>query len=116
MPPRRPPSSPSALVLLALLLVGLPASGAGQQMAGAWDTAVVVGPPLPLETIIARTLVHSPVVAGAQGMVRDARAAQRVAAVGAYLPTLVLNGITGKTTQSASTSTSTSAGAADTTS
>ncbi|MDB4898317.1 MAG: hypothetical protein JWN53_125 [Gemmatimonadetes bacterium] len=73
------------------------------------DTTVDLGPRLSLETIIARTLANSPVVAGAVGTVRDAAAARRVAALGAYLPTLVLNGITGKTTESASTSTTGSA-------
>jgi outer membrane protein TolC len=93
-----------ALALAPLLVASLPGSGACQQMVAVPDTAVFVGPRLTLETIVARTLVHSPIVAGAQGTVRDARAAQRVAALGAYLPSVFLNGITGKTTQSASTS------------
>jgi outer membrane protein TolC len=90
------------LALSALLVAGLPASGAGQQTYAVPDTAVFLGPRLTLETIIARTLVHSPNVAGAQGIVRNAFAARRVAAVGAYLPTLFLNGISGKSTQTAS--------------
>jgi outer membrane protein len=106
MPPRSPAPALRAFALVVLLLASLPVSGAGQQLYPAPDTAIDVGPRLPLETIIARTLVHSPVVAGAQGVVRDAYAARRVAAVGAYLPTLFLNGITGRTTQSAGTSTS----------
>ena len=66
------------------------------------DTTQTLGPRLSLETIIARTLVHSPAVAGAVGAVRDASAA-RLAAVGAYLPSLVLTGITGRSNQSATT-------------
>jgi outer membrane protein TolC len=93
------------VVLVAPLVAGLPASGASQQGSAVPDTAVFIGPRLTLETIIARTLLHSPTVAGAQGVVRDAWAARRVAAVGAYLPTLALNGITGKSTQSAGTAT-----------
>jgi outer membrane protein TolC len=107
MPHRSPASALRAFALVVLLLASLPVSGAGQQVYAAPDTAIALGPRLPLETIIARTLVYSPVVAGAQGVVRDAYAARRVAAVGAYLPTLFLNGITGRTTQSAGTSTTT---------
>jgi outer membrane protein len=92
---------------LVLWLVALqPAAAACQQWGGDPDSANYVGPRLSLETIIARTLVHSPAVAGAIGMVRDASAARRVA-TGAYFPTLYLNGITGKTDQSATTSATT---------
>jgi outer membrane protein TolC len=65
-----------------------------------------LGPTLSLESIIARTLVYSPVVAGAAGTVRNATAARRVA-LGAYFPSILLNGITGKTDQSAGTTSST---------
>jgi outer membrane protein TolC len=103
---------PRIVVFVAPLVVGFTAPSASQQTSVLTDTTIVLGPRLTLETIIARTLAHSPNVAGAQGAVRDASAARRVAAVGAYLPTLVLNGITGKSAQaggSATTGTSSSA-------
>jgi outer membrane protein TolC len=107
-----------ALALAGGLVAVLPATSAAQRCGAtlsdssqadsrdAPDTTVTLGPCLSLDTIIARTLVHSPAVAGALGAVRDATALRRVT-IGAYLPTLVLNGITGKTTQSTSTTTST---------
>src|SRR4051794_27259263 len=58
------------------------------------DSATALGPRLPLATVIARTLTHSPAVAGARGTVRDASAARRVA-VGAYLPSLALTSVAG---------------------
>jgi outer membrane protein len=99
--------APSVLALAATIVVSFPSSGGCQLPVVVPDTGVVLGPRLSLDAIIARTLVHSPVVAGAVGAVRDAVAARRVAALGAYLPTLYLNGITGKTTQSATTSSTT---------
>ena len=120
-----------ALAVAAGLVAWLPAPVAAQQCGptlaiaaspeangpAAPDTAVTLRPCLSLETIIARTLANSPAVVGAIGTVRDATAARRVAALGAYLPTLVLNGITGRTDQSISTSTTTTttAGAVQTT-
>jgi outer membrane protein TolC len=83
------------------------ATGDGRGVRGILDTTVGIVPCLSLETIIARTLVHSPAVAGAIGTVRDAAAARQVATLGAYLPTLVLNGITGKSNQSLTSATST---------
>ena len=97
------------------------------------DTTAGRVPCLSLDAVIARTLAHSPTVAGAKivaapeeaakhahsptvagalGTLRDAAAARRVAALGAYLPTLTLNAITGKSNQSLS---STSGSATDTT-
>ncbi|HEY2067087.1 MAG TPA: TolC family protein [Gemmatimonadaceae bacterium] len=101
----------------ALLVAGLPAAGAAQRCGGTLalvgvadggrpvvrDTTIDLGPCLSLETIVARTLANSPAMASAVGTTRDATAARRVA-VGAYLPSLVLSGITGKTDQSANTS------------
>jgi outer membrane protein TolC len=95
----------SALVIW--LCVFPSATAACQQWDGDLDSTRYVGPRLSLETIIARTLVHSPAVAGAVGTVRDAAAARRVAK-GAYLPKLFLSAITGKSDQSASTTTSSS--------
>jgi outer membrane protein TolC len=116
----RPTHTLHAIALAMALVVSVPGSSAGQQCGATFavasaaggrvvpDTTTRLGPCLSLETIIARTLVYSPVVAGAVGTLRDAAAARRVAALGAYLPSLVLNGIAGKTTQSASTSSATS--------
>jgi len=52
------------------------------------DTSAL-GPRLSLETVVARTLAYSPGLAGAQGAVRDAAAARRVA-LGTYLPSVSL--------------------------
>ncbi|MDB4882183.1 MAG: hypothetical protein JWL95_949 [Gemmatimonadetes bacterium] len=107
-----------ALAFAGALVAWIPASGDAQQCAAALpvmdsadgrdapDTTVRLGPCLSLETIIARSLVHSPAVAGAVGAVRDATALRRVT-IGAYLPTVVLNGISGKTTQSTTNTTTT---------
>jgi outer membrane protein TolC len=118
-----------ALVMASGLLASIPAVGTSQQPgarpparviapADTWpdpDTTFAVGPRLSLETIIAQTLANSPAVAGAVGAVRDATAARRVA-IGAYLPSLVLNGITGKSDQSlTNTNTGTPAGVVNTT-
>jgi outer membrane protein len=102
-------SKSSALALAIGLVVCLPAVGAGQQCGaipiatvadgrGAPDTIVKLGPCLSLETIITRTLAHSPSVASAAGTVRDA-SASRLVAVGAYLPTLNLNSVAGWSNQ-----------------
>jgi outer membrane protein TolC len=92
------------------LVASVPTSSACQQTIAA-DSSALLAPRLSLETIIARTLAHSPAVAGAIGTVRDASAA-RLVAVGAYLPSLVLNGITGKSDQSATTTSATDTTAA----
>jgi outer membrane protein TolC len=114
------------LALAAGLVVWFPATGASQQCAPVVAVATTgdgrsvldttgggLGPCLSLETVIARTLANSPLVAGAIGTVRDAAAARRVA-YGAYLPTLFLNGITGKSDQSLSTTTGTTGTATST--
>lgn len=109
----------------ALLVVWLSATAAAQEcggtlaVAGAGDGRAIpdtvrLGPCLPLETIIARTLANSPAVASAVGTARDATAARKVA-VGAYLPSLILNGITGKTDQSATTASTTTVPSVQTT-
>jgi len=86
--------------LIAVLLTG-PALALEAQDTAA-DTATL-GPRLSLETVVARTLAHSPGVAGAQGAVRDAAALRRVT-LGAYLPTVALNSSAGWTDQSLATS------------
>jgi outer membrane protein len=71
-------------VLAIVLGSSLPGTSQSQEA----DTSAL-GPRLSLETVVARTLAHSPSVAGAQGAVRDAAAARRVA-LGTYLPSLSL--------------------------
>ncbi len=86
-----------AFALIALL----PGRVVGQQPI-AVDTAsdtTTLGPCLSLETVVARTLAHSPGVASAQGAVRDAAALRRVT-LGAYLPSVALNSSAGWTDQS----------------
>ena len=73
-----------ALALAVVLCAWLPRSSRGQEA----DTSAL-GPRLSLETVVARTLAYSPGVAGAQGAVRDAAAARRVA-IGSYLPSFFL--------------------------
>src|SRR2546430_9946402 len=98
-------SAVKALALLIVLGSGLPGTGQSQEP----DTSAL-GPRLSLETVVARTLAHSPGVAGAQGAVRDAAALRRVA-LGAYLPTVALNSSAGWTDQSLATSGVVSGGA-----
>ena len=88
------------LALVIALAACLPGVGPGQ----AADTAAV-GPRLSLETAVARTLVFSPDIAGAQGAVRDAAAARRVA-LGAYLPSVSLTSSAGWSDQTLATATS----------
>jgi len=73
-----------ALALAIALGSCLPGVSRGQEA----DTSAP-GPRLSLETVIARVLAYNPGVAGAQGAVRDAAAARRVA-LGSYLPSLSL--------------------------
>jgi outer membrane protein TolC len=77
-------AGPRVLALAIVLGWSVPRTGRSQ----AADTSAL-GPQLSLETVVARTLVYSPGVAGAQGAVRDAAAARRVA-LGSYLPTVSL--------------------------
>ncbi len=86
--------------LLALVIVlGSCLSGVGLSQVP--DTSGL-GPRLPLETVVARTLANSPGMAGAQGAVRDAAALRRVT-LGAYLPSVALNSSAGWTDQSLAT-------------
>jgi outer membrane protein len=62
------------------------------------DSETALGPRLPLETVIARTMAYSPTLAGASGFVRTARSAQRVA-WGAYLPTVSASALAGRSNQ-----------------
>jgi outer membrane protein TolC len=92
-------------VFAAALIAWLPARGVAQQPTVAVDTAAdtaTLGPRLSLETVVARTLAHSPGVAGAQGAVRDAAALRRVT-TGAYLPSVTFNSSAGWTDQSLAT-------------
>jgi outer membrane protein len=91
-------------VLAFALATALPVESRGQQAAAAIDSGPALAPRLSLETIIARTLAHSPAVAGAVGAVRTASSARQLA-MGAYLPSLVLSSIGGWSDQSAATAT-----------
>ncbi len=82
------------LALAVVLGSCLPGVGLSQ----APDTSGL-GPRLPLEAVVARTLAYSPGVASAQGAVRDAAALRRVT-LGAYLPSVALNSSAGWTDQS----------------
>src|SRR2546425_6822114 len=102
-----------ALIFALAWLACLPAPSAGQQPMVGVDTAsdtATYGVRLSLETVVARTLAHSPGVAAAQGAVRDAAALRRVA-LGAYLPTVALNSSAGWTDQSLASSGVVSGGA-----
>ena len=83
-----------ALALVIVLGSSLPATGRSQE-----PDPSALGPRLSLETVVARTLAHSPGVTGAQGAVRDAAALRRVT-LGAYLPSVALNSNAGWTDQS----------------
>ena len=62
------------------------------------DSEAALGPRLPLETVIARTMAYSPTLASASGFVRTSRSAQRVA-WGAYLPTVTASALAGRSNQ-----------------
>ena len=83
--------------LLALVIV-LGSCIPGVSLSQVSDTSAL-GPRLSLETVVARTLAHSPGVAAGQGAVRDAAALRRVT-LGAYLPSVSLNSSAGWTDQS----------------
>jgi outer membrane protein TolC len=90
----------NALAIAALLVACVARTGSCQQPSAEPDSPTSYGPRLPLATIIAQTLAHSPSVAGAAGVVRTAAASRKVA-VGAYLPSLSLNAVGGWSDQSA---------------
>ena len=97
-------SGPRALALALALVVGHPAwCSCQQESILSTDTVTARLPRLSLESIIALTLGHSPAVDSAIGTIRNASAARRVAGLGAYLPALLLNGLSGRSNQSAST-------------
>ena len=68
------------------------------------DSATTVGPRLPLATVISRTMRYSPTLAGASGTVRTARSAELVAK-GAYLPSVAVNALAGRSDQSVTSNT-----------
>jgi outer membrane protein len=68
------------------------------------DSGVALGPRLSLVTVIAQTTRHSPAWTSASGTVRTARSAERVA-VGAYLPSVALNALAGRSDQSVTSNT-----------
>ncbi|MFL5401719.1 MAG: TolC family protein [Gemmatimonadales bacterium] len=68
------------------------------------DSGIALGPRLSLETVIAQTARHSPAWASASGTVQTARSAERVA-LGAYLPSVALNAVAGRSDQSVTSNT-----------
>jgi len=68
------------------------------------DSAGRLGPRLPLAVVIAQTLRHSPDFANASGNVRIGHSAEQVA-LGAYLPSVALNALAGRSDQSSSSGT-----------
>jgi outer membrane protein len=90
-------------------LVGWPALASAQRpdtgRAGATfvplaqpDTGPPVGPRLPMATVIARTLAHSPVYDTASGTVRTSRSFERVA-LGQFLPTVTASALAARSDQ-----------------
>ena len=73
------------------------------------DSGTSLGPRLPLDTVIALTMRYSPGLDSASGLVRTARSAQRVA-LGAYLPSVALNALVGRSDQSVASATGTAGG------
>ena len=73
------------------------------------DSGDSLGPRLSLATVIALTMRHHPGLDSASGFVRTARSAQRVA-LGAYLPSVSLNALVGRSDQSVASATGTTAG------
>jgi outer membrane protein TolC len=63
------------------------------------DSALPLGPRLSLSAVILETIRHSPDWASASGSVRTARSAERVS-IGAYLPSVAVNAISGRSDQS----------------
>jgi outer membrane protein len=63
------------------------------------DSGISLGPRLSLATVIAQTMRHNPGLDSASGFVRTAQSAQRVA-LGAYLPSLAVNALAGRSDQS----------------
>jgi outer membrane protein TolC len=73
------------------------------------DSGTSLGPRLPLDTVIALTMRYNPGLDSASGLVRTARSAQRVA-LGAYLPSVALNALVGRSDQSVASATGTAGG------
>ena len=102
-----------AIALVGALAAGRPVGVAGQRpdsvpvtaamsaLPPAPDSGTSVGPRLPLDTAIARTLLNNPALVSATGTVHTARSAERVA-LGAYLPAVSLNSMAGRSDQGAS--------------
>jgi outer membrane protein len=73
------------------------------------DSGAPLGPRLSLATVVALTMRHDPGLDSASGFVRTARSAQRVA-LGAYLPSVALNAMAGRSDQSIASATGTTSG------
>jgi outer membrane protein len=110
-----------AIALASALAGGRPAGVAGQRPDSVPVTAAMsarppvpdsgtsVGARLPLDTVIARTLLNSPALVSATGSERTARSAERVA-LGAYLPAVSLNSMAGRSDQGVAGATAQSTG------
>ena len=68
------------------------------------DSTMVLGPRLSLALIIAQTLRHSPDFASASGSVRTGHSGERLA-LGAYLPSVALNALAGRSDQTSASGT-----------
>lgn len=73
------------------------------------DSGTSLGPRLSLATVIAQTMRHNPGLDSASGFVRTAQSAQRVA-LGAYLPSVAVNALAGRSDQSIPSAVATTSG------
>jgi outer membrane protein len=103
------PTLALAVGLFATGLSRLAAQSVGQNPADTaalsqYDSTLSLGPRLPLAVVIEQTIRHSPGWASASGNVRTARSAELVAK-GAYLPSVALNALAGRSDQSVTSNT-----------
>ena len=85
------------------------ATGAIVAARAASDSGTSLGPRLSLATVIAQTMRHNPGLDSASGFVRTAQSAQRVA-LGAYLPSVAVNALAGRSDQSIPSAVATTSG------
>src|SRR3954469_7266222 len=87
-----------------VVAIAMATAGFSRLTAQSPDSALALGPRLPLSVVIAQTLRHSPAWASASGNVRTARSAELVAK-GAYLPGVAINALAGRSDQSVTSNT-----------
>ena len=85
------------------------ATGAIVAARAASDSGTSLGPRLSLATVIAQTMRHNPGLDSSSGFVRTAQSAQRVA-LGAYLPSVAVNALAGRSDQSIPSAVATTSG------